>query len=245
MTDLTPPQAAALIIADDDGERESLVVALEEEGFAVTAHAPTDNLNYLEDALPDIVLLEGGTSPDSELDICRGIQKMANVPVVVMSANSDETQVVLALELGAADYITKPVRRREIVARLRAVLRRTGRQGMELSKSQSHESPRTTKPLIVGPVEIQLEARRVLVNGEPVELSRRDFDLLVILASPPGKVRTREELFDRVWPDSELADMRTLDKHIRRLRKRIEPGSDQPRYLVTVHGIGFRLDDSE
>jgi DNA-binding response OmpR family regulator len=245
MTGLILPQSGIVIIADNNAERESLVVALEQEGFAVTAHAPTDNLDYLEDALPDIVLLEDGTSPDSELDIFREIQKMANVPVVVMSANSDETQVVLALELGAADYITKPMRRREVVARLRAVLRRTGRQGMEQAKAQPHESPRTTKRLIVGPIEIQLEARRVLVNGEPVELSRRDFDLLVILASPPGKVRTREELFDRVWPDSQLADMRTLDKHIRRLRAKIEPGSDQPHYLVTVHGIGFRLDDSE
>ena len=231
MTGLILPQSGIVIIADNNAERESLVVALEQEGFAVTAHAPTDNLDYLEDALPDIVLLEDGTSPDSELDIFREIQKMANVPVVVMSANSDETQVVLALELGAADYITKPMRRREVVARLRAVLRRTGRQGMEQAKAQPHESPRTTK--------------RLLVNGEPVELSRRDFDLLVILASPPGKVRTREELFDRVWPDSQLADMRTLDKHIRRLRAKIEPGSDQPHYLVTVHGIGFRLDDSE
>ena len=245
MTDLTPQHTGVLIIAGDDGERESLVVALEQEGFAVTAHAPTDNLDYLEDALPDIVLLEDGTSPSSELDICREIQKMANVPVVVMSANSDQTQVVLALELGAADYITKPTRRREVVARLRAVLRRTGQQAEEQSKARSHDSWRTNEPLIVGPIEIQLEARRVLINGEPVDLSRRDFDLLVMLASPPGKVRTREELFDRVWPDSELADMRTLDKHIRRLRKRIEPGSDQPRYLVTVHGIGFRLDDSE
>ena len=218
--------------------------ALEQEGFAVTAHAPTENLDYLKEGLPDVVLLEAGNSPSSELDIFREIQTIANVPVVVLSANSDETQMVLALELGATDYITKPIRRREVVARLRAVLRRTGRQSLTQSGSDAYDPPQTNETLHIGPVEIQLDARRVLVAGEPVEFSRRDFDLLVVLASPPGKLRTREELIDRIWPDVELSDTRTLDKQIRRLRKKIEPTSDRPRYLVTVHGVGFRFDDS-
>lgn len=243
MTEPLSPQYKVLLIAHDDAEREALGATLRTEGFMVDVQSPTDDLNNLHERIPDIVLLGVRSSKSAELDVCREIQRVAKVPVVVVSADRDETQVVLALELGAADYIAEPLRRREVVARLRAVLRRTGRQSIESFGAGMDPVPDDSL-IIVGPVEIQLEARRVLVDGEEIELSRRDFDLLVVLASPPGKLRTREELVDRIWPESQLADTRALDKHIRRLRAKIEPISDQPRYLVTVHGVGFRFDDS-
>ena len=145
-------------------------------------------------------------------------------------------EVVLGLDLGAADYVTKRYRLHELTARMRAVLRRGARP------HDASPLPQPEEVIVVGPMEIDAVARQLQVAGHPVHLSRREFDLLLALASPPGIVRTRAQLVERVWSDVELSDTRTLDKHIRSLRSKIEVDPANPMCLVTVHRVGFRLD---
>jgi two-component system response regulator RegX3 len=140
--------------------------------------------------------------------------------------------VVLGLELGASDYVPKPFRLRELVARMRAVLRRG---------SPSSAAP-TEEVLHAGPVRLDTGRRLVTVNGETVDLSRKEFDLLALLMSHAGQVVTRERCIDRLWWDQDLADTRTLDTHMKRLRRKIEPDPANPRHLVTVRGVGFRFE---
>jgi two-component system response regulator RegX3 len=236
--------ARVLVIADNENDREELTTVLGSEGYIVMAEAlVSDGLQRLREAVADIVLLDMASPKTTFLDVCRQIREISDVPIFLISAEEDELEVLSALEQFATDYITKPIRARELIARIRAVLRRTQDYGSSRSGVSSEEAIPDESVISVGPIEIHLMSRKVLVDGEVVELSRRDFDLLVLLASPAGRLRTREELIDRIWSDRELADTRTLDKHIRRLRTRIEPSPKNPRYLITVHGVGFRLDN--
>jgi len=149
----------------------------------------------------------------------------------MVSARGSEVDVVVGLEVGAADYVSKPFRLRELVARMRAVLRRG-----ELRHVQHHEMPPG------GRVRLDPARREVSVEGRPVNLSRKELDLLALLVGQPGRVVTREECIDQLWWDQELADTRTLDTHVRRLRSKIELDPANPRHLVTVRGVGFRFD---
>jgi two-component system response regulator RegX3 len=233
-----------LVIADNRNDRDELATILGSEGYIVMAEATESlGLQQLREKGADIVLLDMASPKSTCFDLCRRIQEISDVPIFLISAEHDELGVVSTLEHCATDYITKPVRARELIARIRAVLRRTLAYGSSRSGVSSEEATSDESVISVGPIEIHLSSRKALVGGEVVELSRRDFDLLVFLASPPGRLRTREELIDRIWSDRELADTRTLDKHIRHLRTRIEPSPKRPRYVKTVHGVGFRLDN--
>jgi two-component system response regulator RegX3 len=236
--------ARLLVVAHNDRDREELATVLGSEGYAVMAEATiAGGLVRLRETAVDIVLLDLASPKTTCFDVCRQIQAISDVPIILISSEHDEVGVASALEQCATDYITKPIRARELIARIRAVLRRTHPEDSSAS-GRSHDGVTQDEPtIVVGPIVIHPSARRVVVNGQVKELSRRDFDLLVLLASPPGKMRTRTELIDRIWSDRELSDTRTLDKHIRRLRTRIEPEAKRPRYLVTVHGVGFRLSD--
>jgi two-component system response regulator RegX3 len=244
VTDSVPENARVLVVADNDQDREELATVLGSEGYIVMAVATVpDGLQRLKEAGADIVLLDIASPKNTCFAMCRQIQEVADVPIILISAEHDELVVASTLEQCASDYITKPVRARELIARLRAVLRRTQTDLTGTSVERcDNESPQGSA-IVLGRIEIQPASRRLLIDGEPVELSRRDFDLLVFLASPPGRLRTREELIDRIWSDKELADTRTLDKHVARLRTRIEPSPKNPRHLKTVHGVGFRLDN--
>lgn len=244
MTGPGSERARVLVIADNGNDQDELATILGSEGYIVMAEATVAaSLDRLRETAADIALLDLASPKNTCFDICRQIRHISGVPIILISAEHDERGVVSTLEHCASDYITKPVRARELIARIRAVLRRTLGDDSSASGVASDEATPDQPVILVGPIEIHWSSRKVFVDRELIELSRRDFDLLVFLASPSGKVRTREELIDRIWADKDLADTRTLDKHVGRLRARIEPHPKRPRYLKTVHGVGFRLDN--
>jgi len=229
-----------LVVEDEESYREALQVGLSTEGFEVELSADgLDGLRRFQARPPDLVLLDVLLPGMTGTEVCRRMRDIAPVPVIMVSALDAEVDVVLGLELGAADYVTKPYRLRELVARIQSVLRRVAPPpfappaGADGARSDRVEA---------GPVRVDFARRVVTVAGRPVHLSRREFDLLALLLSPPGQVRTRDELIDRLWSGRDLADTRTLDTHIRRLRVKVERDPARPQYLVTVRGVGFRFD---
>jgi two-component system response regulator RegX3 len=177
----------------------------------------------------------------SGTEVCRRMRDIAPVPVIMVTALDTEVDIVLGLELGAADYVTKPYHLRELVARIQAVLRRVSPPPIPAHVSSVAAAPRADV-VVAGPVRVDFARRVVSTAGRTVHLSRREFDLLALLLSPPGQVRTRDELIDRLWSGRDLADTRTLDTHIRRLRVKLEHDPADPQYLMTVRGVGFRFD---
>ena len=218
-----------LVVEDEPGYVEALTLGLTVEGFEVLgAGTLASARETLRAVACDLVLLDVMLPDGSGLDLCRELRTTTRTPVIVVSARSQEVDVVVGLELGAADYVTKPYRLRELVARIRSVLRRPA----------ASDASR----VVVGDLDIDLEGRTVVRGGVPVVLSRREFDLLALLAEHRGQVITRERCLDALWWGVDLADTRTLDTHVKRLRAKLEDDPAQPRHLVTVRGVGFRLD---
>jgi two-component system response regulator RegX3 len=231
-----------LVVEDEESYREALQAGLGKEGYEIelVADGISALRRFAEDP-PDLVLLDLMLPGLSGTEVCRRMRRMAPVPVIMVTALDAEVDVVLGLELGAADYVTKPYRLRELVARIEAVLRRVSPP--ELPGSEPLPAVAGAADVVVaGPVTVDFGRREVLRDGRVVHLSRREFDLLALLLSPPGQVRTREELIDRLWAGLDLADTRTLDTHVRRLRVKLEDDPADPEYLVTVRGVGFRYD---
>ena len=246
MEQMIPSGAQAvrvLVVEDEESYREALQVGLKNEGFEVElAQDGPDGLRRFIQRAPDIVLLDLLLPGMSGTEVCRHMRALAPVPVIMVTALGSEVDVVEGLELGAADYVTKPFRLRELVARMQAVLRRSPVLRPSLARSIASGVPQRREAIEAGPVRIDLGQRFVSVNGRPVYLSRLEFDLLAVLLSPPGQVRTREELIDQLWAGRELTDTRTLDTHVRRLRVKLEDEPARPNYLLTVRGVGFRFD---
>ena len=232
-----------LIVEDDESYREALHAGLAMEGYEIELAADgPDGLRRFADHPPDLVLLDVLLPGMAGTEVCRRMRDIAPVPVIMVSALNTEIDVVLGLELGAADYVTKPYRMRELVARIQAVLRRVSPPPVPAPPpAPAQVSPRSDA-VTAGPVRVDFARRVVTTAGQPVHLSRREFDLLALLLSPPGQVRTRDELIDRLWSGRDLADTRTLDTHVRRLRVKLERNPAHPQYLVTVRGVGFRFD---
>ena len=226
---------------DEESYREALQAGLAKAGFQVelAADGPSGLRSFLAQP-PDLVVLDLMLPGMAGTEVCRRMRQAAPVPVIMVTALDAEIDVVLGLELGAADYVTKPYRLRELVARIQAVLRRVA--PAETLEPLPGRGPARTEVVSAGPVRVDLARREVTRSGRVVELSRREFDLLALLLSPPGQVRTREELIDRLWAGLDLADTRTLDTHVRRLRVKLEEDPSDPQYLVTVRGVGFRFD---
>jgi two-component system response regulator RegX3 len=232
-----------LVVEDEESYREALQAGLGKEGYEVQLVADgIEALRRFTDDPPDLVLLDLMLPGLSGTEVCRRMRRMASVPVIMVTALDSEVDVVLVLELGAADYVTKPYRLRELVARIEAVLRRVAPPELPGSGQRVATTASGTDVVVAGPVTVDFGRREVLRNGEIVHLSRREFDLLALMLSPPGQVRTREELIDRLWVGLDLADTRTLDTHVRRLRVKLEQDPADPEYLVTVRGVGFRFD---
>ncbi len=232
-----------LVVEDEEAYRQALSSGLGREGFVVdTAVDGIEAIQRFVADRPDIVLLDLRLPGMDGIEVYRRMRDLAPVPVVMVSAVDSELDVVLGLELGAAGYVTKPFRLRELVARIQAILRRVSPPALpELDGPPSELEP--DRPTVVlGSVAIDVRRHEVKRDDEAIQLSRREFDLLSLLTDPPGRVRTREELIDRLWPDRDLSDIRTLDTHMHRLRSKLEPDPSHPRYLVTVRGIGFRID---
>jgi two-component system response regulator RegX3 len=216
-------RSVVLVVEDEPSYQEALNIGLTVEGFVVVgASTLAQARSLMSSTHPDLVLLDVMLPDGSGIDYCREIYDSSRVPVIMVSARTSEVDVVLGLEIGAADYVTKPFRLRELVARMRAVLRR---------------------PVVsFGDLRIDVVRRTVTKQGVEIELSRKEFDLLALFASRLGQVVTREQCLDTLWWGLELADTRTLDTHVKRLRQKIESDPATPRHLLTIRGVGFRLD---
>jgi len=221
-----------LVVDDEESYREALASGLAQEGFATElASNGHEALRMLDQIHPDLVLLDVMLPDQSGIELCKRMRASNSIPIIMVTARDSEVDVVLGLELGASDYVAKPFRLRELVARMRAVLRR----------GSAKPEPRT-EIIQVGPVRLDTGRREVTVSDRPADLSRKEFDLLTLLMSVPGQVVTRESCLDLLWSDQDLADSRTLDSHVKRLRRKLEPDPAHPRHLVTIRGVGFRFE---
>ena len=220
-----------LVVEDEESYSDALAYMLRKEGYdvAIAATGP-DALTEFDRNGADIVLLDLMLPGLPGTEVCRQIRAVSNVPVIMVSAKDDEVDKVVGLELGADDYVTKPYSPRELVARIRAVLRR----GQEVDLA-----PPT---LEAGPVRMDVERHVVTVNGVEQKLPLKEFELLEMFLRNPGRVLTRGQLIDRVWGSDYVGDTKTLDVHVKRLRAKLEPDPSDPRYVVTVRGLGYKLD---
>ena len=224
-----------LVVEDEESFIDALEIGLDREGFKVTiARNGQEALDKFEEGKFDAILLDLMLPKVSGLDVCRTIRAKSDIPIIIVSAKSEEVDMVLMLEIGADDYVTKPYRLRELVARIRAVLRR--RETYTPSEEPS------TEIMEFGPILLDIDSRRCYVSGEEIKLRKKEFALLRNLLENPGRVMTREVLMDRVWGDDYVGDTKTLDVHIKRLRTLIEFDPKNPIHITTIRGVGYRFE---
>jgi len=221
-----------LVVEDEESFRDALSYMLRKEGFEVLlAESGPKALEEFDRHGADLVLLDLMLPGLSGTEVCRAIRAKSPVPVIMLTAKDSEVDKVVGLELGADDYVTKPYSSRELLARIRAVLRR-------------HAEPEDLAPATVeaGPVRLDVDRHVVSVSGAEVSMPLKEFELLELLLRNAGRVLTRGQLIDRVWGSDYVGDTKTLDVHVKRLRAKIEPDPAAPKYLVTVRGLGYKLD---
>jgi two-component system response regulator RegX3 len=223
-----------LIVEDEESFADPLTFLLRKEGFT-TAIASTGQqaLDEFDRNGADIVLLDLMLPGMSGTDVCKALRQRSAVPVIMVTARDSEIDKVVGLELGADDYVTKPYSARELIARIRAVLRRGADSELDASMPAALEA---------GPVRMDVERHVVTVSGREIPLPLKEFDLLEYLLRNVGRVLTRGQLIDRVWGADYVGDTKTLDVHVKRLRSKIEPDPSSPRYLVTVRGLGYKYE---
>jgi two-component system response regulator RegX3 len=221
-----------LVVEDEESFSDALSYMLRKEGFEVSVAADGDAaVKEYERTGADVVLLDLMLPEKSGTEVCRELRANSNVPIIMVTARDSEVDKVVGLELGADDYITKPYSSRELVARIRAVLRR----------SAEPDDPIVTV-LEAGPVRMDVDRHTVSVAGAEVQLPLKEFELLEMLLRNAGRVLTRGQLIDRVWGANYVGDTKTLDVHVKRLRSKIEPEPGKPRHLGTVRGLGYKFD---
>jgi two-component system response regulator RegX3 len=226
-------RAKVLVVEDEESFIDALSVGLDREGFDVTiARDGLEAVSLFVKHHFDVVLLDLMLPKMSGLDVCRSIRSTSSVPIIIVSAKGEEVDMVLMLEIGADDYVTKPYRLRELVARIRAVLRRHRDDGQD----------DVDEEILQGNIRMDLDARRCFVGGEEIKLRKKEFTLLRLLLENPGRVLTREVLIDRVWGSDYVGDTKTLDVHIKRLRTLIEDVPKNPTHITTVRGVGYRYE---
>src|SRR5579862_3219487 len=240
-----------LLVEDAESFVDALVVGLQREGFEITvARDGVEALERFDDEATDLVLLDVMLPRMSGLDVCRAVRAQSNVPIIMVTAKSTEIDTVVGLEVGADDYVAKPYRLRELVSRMRAVLRRTPRSGADgqgvrgaptngEAASRAEESEHV---LVVGDVQLDLDRHECTIRGEEVALPLKEFELLEQLLNNAGRVVTRDALIDRVWGFDYVGDTKTLDVHIKRLRSRIELDPANPTLITTIRGLGYRFE---
>ncbi len=212
------------------------------KGFRVTvARDGSEALRLFSETEPDLVLLDLMLPKLSGIDVCRSIRAHSSVPIIMVTAKGTEIDTVVALEVGADDYVTKPYRLRELVARMRAVMRRAPGAGGAHGSSDSDLGLDSEGSWEAGEVRVDIDQRRVFVRSEEVPLRRKEFELLRLLVENAGRVLTRDVLIDRVWGSDYIGDTKTLDVHIKRLRSRIEADPSNPVLITTVRGVGYRF----
>ncbi|SES22151.1 two-component system, OmpR family, response regulator RegX3 [Pedococcus cremeus] len=221
-----------LVVEDEVSYSDPLSYLLKKEGYevAVTETGP-EALEEFDRAGADLVLLDLMLPGLPGTDVCRALRQRSNVPVIMLTAKDDEIDKVVGLEIGADDYVTKPYSSRELLARIKAVLRRRA-------------EPEDLMPatLEAGPVRMDVERHVVTVNGEPASMPLKEFELLEMLLRNTGRVLTRMQLIDRVWGSDYVGDTKTLDVHVKRLRAKIEPDPGNPQHIVTVRGLGYKFE---
>jgi two-component system, OmpR family, response regulator RegX3 len=234
-TTFEPRPNRILIVEDEPGLAESVRYALESEGFEVTvAVTGFAGLDLARRTSPDLVLLDLMLPEMSGLDVCRQIRLSSDVPIIMLTAKDSEADKVTGLELGADDYMTKPFSMRELIARVRAHLRRSAKSG---ALTESNEVLRG------GSIELDIDAHVTRVGGGEVELRPKEFELLESLMRRKNRLAARHTLIDEVWGPSYFGDTKTLDVHIKRLREKLEADSSKPRHIVTVRGLGYKFVD--
>ena len=227
-------KAKILVVEDEQAISEPLAESLEREGFApVVASTAAGAMETFEREDPDLVLLDLMLPDGDGRDVCRRIRAASSVPVIMLTARSEEVDRVLGLELGADDYIVKPFSAREVAARIRAVLRRAATPAKKDDE------------IAIGNVRLDPKSRTVTKRGEPVELTAREFDLLRMLMANAGTALKREEIMDEVWDTNWFGSTKTLDVHISWLRRKIEDDPADPRYITTIRRVGFRFATAE
>ena len=231
-----PPRI--LLVDDEESIRTLLSFPLRKDGYeVVTAVDGRDALDRFREATFDLVVLDVMMPVLDGLEVCRNLRARSTVPIIMLTAKTEEVDKIVGLELGADDYITKPFSVREFRSRVKASLRR--------ASMVRDESPDGRLPLEIGDLRIEPERRAVRARGADVALTFVEFELLAALAGAPGRVFTREQLLTRVWGDSAYRDPRTVDVHIRHLREKLEVDPRTPEYLFTVRGVGYRFRDAD
>ena len=222
-----------LVVEDEASFSEALEFLLGKEGFSVvTADTGTEALKKFDQGGIDLVLLDLMIPEVSGTEVCRQIRTKSRVPIIMLTAKDSEGDKVVGLEIGADDYVTKPYSSRELVARIRAVLRRNSGDAIDSESGL----------MTVGPVRMDVDRHQVAVNGNPVSLPLKEFELLEFLMRNAGRVLTRMQLIDRVWGSDYVGDTKTLDVHIKRLRAKIETDPANPTLIQTVRGLGYKME---
>jgi len=229
-----------LVVEDEESFVDALKVGLGREGFVVdVARTGVEALQRFAEETPDVILLDVMLPAMSGIDVCRQIRLSSSVPIIMVTAKGEEIDAVVGLEVGADDYVTKPYRLRELIARIRTVVRRHAKMAPD-TNDESEDGV-----VVVGDLRIDRERHEVMVDGVVVAMPLKEFDLLTLLARNPGRVLTRDTLIDRVWGSDYVGDTKTLDVHIKRLRSKVEVAPKQPVRIVTVRGLGYKYAKAE
>ncbi len=219
-----------LAVDDEESILKAVRYALEQEGFEVHTAGDANGAMFLfEEVRPDLLILDIMLPGKSGLDIARDIRQFSDVPIVMLSARGDEVDRILGLEFGADDYVTKPFSPRELVSRVKAILRRAGRTSGERQR------------VVLGDLAIDSDSHQVFMRGEPVHLTTSEYGILHLLAAHPGKAFSRGEILNELWDEAPIGDERAIDVHIHNMREKLETDPKNPEYLLTVRGFGYRL----
>ena len=230
------PTTTVLVVEDEASFVEALTIGLGREGFRVqVARDGAQALEIFDAVKPDLVLLDVMLPKISGIDVCRELRRRSTVPIIMVTAKGSEIDTVVGLEVGADDYVTKPYRLRELVARMRAVLRRA-------PGDAPHVDLDDAEVLDVGDVSLDPARHEVTVRGEPVTLPLKEFELLTLLLENAGRVLAREVLIDRVWGHDYVGDTKTLDVHVKRLRAKVEEDPSLPTRIITIRGLGYKYE---
>lgn len=233
---MTSHELTVLVVEDEESFIEALTIGLRREGFRVhVARDGAEALDVFDAAQPDLVLLDVMLPKISGIDVCRTLRQRSKVPIIMVTAKGSEIDTVVGLEVGADDYVTKPYRLRELVARMRAVLRRRAGEADGPAGAEG-------EVLQVGDVSLDVDRHEVVIRGEVVALPLKEFELLEVLLANAGRVVPRDSIIDRVWGADYVGDTKTLDVHIKRLRAKVEPEPSEPARIVTIRGLGYKYE---
>ena len=233
-------QKTILIVDDEQPIREILVYNLKKEGYnVIEASDGVTALNIALEQYPDLILLDIMLPKMDGLSVCKRIKNSYNVPILMVSAKDEELDKIVGLEIGADDYITKPFSVRELIARVKANLRKV--ENIAVTRIDNDNSKKKENKIIVNDLELDLDKFEVKIRGEIIDLTVREFEVIKFLASQPGQVVTRETLLEKVWGYEYYGDIRTVDVTVRRIREKIEKDTSSPKILITKRGVGYYI----